>query len=175
MAEWRSERPAGLRFSPWAGSREEAAWRAGRFPLEPGDPERMAITLLGESPVYWAEGESGFVAYGPWRVVVRSYDAEPGRVLATWSMRWIQATTPLAERWVHSVERRVVYGYELADGAVGASEAFAAAERGASELWRLGGSERHAIGASEGTVGGASEDRALGASEQRAAAATERW
>jgi hypothetical protein len=165
LDEWRSERPAGLRFSPWVGTREEAAWRAGPFPLEPGDPERLAIALLGEAPAYWVDGEAGFVAYGPWRVVVSSHDVEPTRrVLATWSMRWVQATTPLAERWTHGLERRVVYGYQREGGGGGASDAFAAAERGASELWRLGASERRAIGASEGVLGGASEAGPIGAS-----------
>lgn len=168
LDEWRSERPAGLRFTPWTGSREEAAWRSGVFPFEAGDPERLAITLLGDTPIYWAEGESGFVAYGPWRVVIKSYEVPEEhptrRVLATWSMRWIQATTPLVERWVHSVERRVDFGYELSHGAIGASESYAVLQRGASELWRLGASERRAVGASEWAIGGASEFRPSGAS-----------
>jgi hypothetical protein len=138
LDEWRSERPTGLRFATWVGSREEAAWRAGPFPLEPSDPDRLAIALLGDQPLYWtaasaSQSEAGFVAYGPWRVVVQSYDIEPTRrVIATWSMRWVQATTPLADRWSNGVERKTVYGYEIERGAVGASEALVERE------WSLG-------------------------------------
>ena len=34
--------------------------------------------------------------YGPWRVLIRSFETEPRRrVLSTWSMRWVRATTPM--------------------------------------------------------------------------------
>ncbi len=150
LDEWRSERPAALRFAPWVGTREEAAWRTGPFPAGPGDPQRLAIELLGETPAYWAEGDAGFVAYGPWRVIVQPYEGDAsGRVVATWSVRWVQATTPLVLRWAGGLERHVLLAYEVEHGAIGASEAYAGGERGASERWRLGASEGLAIGASE--------------------------
>ena len=173
LDEWRSERPVGLRFTQWVDSVDGlVAWRHGPLPPELHDPERVAIELLGESPVYFTSDESGFKAYGPWRVVVRDFEAEPRRVVATWSMRWVQATTPMTERWVHSVERRAVSGFEREQSATGASEQLVLAERGASELWRLGASERSWLGASEWAVGGASEMHGLGASRMAAMGAS---
>ncbi len=167
LDEWRSERPVGLRFTQWVGPGEGGVltWREGPFPLQLYDPDRVAIDLLGEAPVYWSAEETGFRAYGPWRVVVRSFEDEPSRrVIATWSMRWVQATTPMIERWAHVVERRIVSGFEREHAAGGASESHVLSERGASEVWRLGASERKWMGASEWVAGGASETLWVGAS-----------
>jgi hypothetical protein len=151
LDEWRAEWRAGLRFFRW----------------EHYDPRRVAVELLGETPVHVTVEDGEMVAYGPWRLAIRGFEETPGRrVLATWSMRWLRASTPLIERW----------GYVVA-GAPGPHHLPA---RGASELW-LGGSERMWLGASEWAAAGASEagwlgaSRLGGASEQHAVMSGERW
>jgi hypothetical protein len=151
LDEWRAEWRAGLRFFRW----------------EHYDPRRVAVELLGETPVHVTVEDGEMVAYGPWRLTIRGFEETPGRrVLATWSMRWLRASTPLIERW----------GYVVA-GAPGPHHLPA---RGASELW-LGGSERMWLGASEWAAAGASEagwlgaSRLGGASEQHAVMSGERW
>lgn len=159
LDEWRAEWKAGLRFLRW----------------EHLDPQRIAIELLGDEPhhVQYEGGE--MVVYGPWRITIRDFGTEPGRrVVSTWSMRWVRATTPLIERWEHVVERQVVSGWEREHFAVGASEAHGLLERGASELLRIGGSERLWIGASEWVAGGASEVLWGGASHLLALGASEK-
>jgi hypothetical protein len=150
LDEWRAEWRSGLRFLGWHRL----------------DPARVAIEWLGEPPTH-IEIEGGeIVAYGPWRVVIHGYEAEPGRrVLSTWSMNWVRATTPLIERWERVVEHRVVGGWEREHIVVGASEQHALSARGASELLFLGGSERLWLGASEWAAAGASETLWLGGSE----------
>ena len=170
LDEWRAEWRAGLRFFRW----------------EHYDPQRVAVELLGETPAHVAIEGGAMVVYGPWRVTIRGVDEAPGsgrRVLATWSMRWLRATTPITERWAV-----VVMGAH--DGpqgllARGASEVWlGASERmwlGASEWVAGGGSERMWLGASEWVAGGGSEQMGLGASrlggasEQRAVGSGERW
>jgi hypothetical protein len=176
LDEWRSEHPGALRFAQWMGTTEGqggVTWREGPFPLALHDPERVAVELLGEPPAHFSAEDAGFTVYGPWRVVIQTFEAEPARrVLATWSMRWVQATTPLIERFAQVVERRIVAGYEREHLVGGASEGRAIAERGASELWRLGASERRWLGASEWALGGASETPWLGASRLALAGAS---
>ena len=152
LDEWRAEWRAGLRFFRW----------------EHYDPQRVAVELLGETPVHVAIEDGAMVAYGPWRLTIRGFDGTPGRrVLATWSMRWLRATTPLVERWAV-----VVMGPH--------GEPRGLLARGASEAW-LGGSERMWLGASEWVAAGGSEAMGLGASrlggasEQHAIASGERW
>ena len=107
-----------------------------------------------------------FTVYGPWRVVIRGFETEPHRrVLSTWSMRWVRATTPMIERWGHVTEHELVSGYEKEHVVLGASERQLLLERGASERWRLGGSERILAGASEWVAAGGSETLFLGASQ----------
>ena len=170
LDEWRAEWRGGLRFTRWEGSPSEQggfAWKEGPFPLELFDAERIAIELLGEAPVHLRAEGTELTVFGPWRVVVHDLPGgEPQRrVLATWSMRWVKATTPMVERWVHTVEREVLSGFEREHVFVGASEARVLLERGASEIWRLGASERMGMGASEWMMGGASETLWLGASQ----------
>jgi hypothetical protein len=115
------------------------------------------------------------VVYGPWQVTVRSFDAEPGRrILATWSMRWVRATTPMIERWERVLERRVVSGWQREHVTLGASEAHGLLERGASELLRVGASERMWLGASEWLAAGSSATLGLGGSERLFLAASGR-
>jgi hypothetical protein len=169
LDEWRAEWRGGLRFSRWvgrAGEQGTMTWHEGPFPVELSDPERIAIDLLGEPPVHLQAEGTEFTVYGPWRVVIRGFETEPRRrVLSTWSMRWVRATTPMIERWGHVIERELVSGYDREHVILGASERQLLLERGASERWRLGGSERIWAGASEWVAWGASETLFLGASQ----------
>jgi hypothetical protein len=156
--EWRAEWRTGLRFFRW----------------ERLDPQRVVVELLGERPQDVAIEGGGMVVYGPWRVTIRSVEQDSGRrVLATWSMRWVRATTPMIQRWKHFLERHVLSVYEREHVTLGASERQRQVEGGASELWRLGGSERLWLGASEWVAAGASETLWLGASQWVAAGASE--
>ena len=158
LEEWRSEWRSGLRFLHW----------------EHFDPERIAVELLGDTPVHVQFEGGEMVVYGPWRVTVRGLEAAPGRrVLATWSMRWVRAATPMIERWERVLEQRVVSGWQRGHVTIGASEARGLLERGASELVRIGASERMWLGASEWIAGGASETWWLGGSERSFLAASE--
>jgi hypothetical protein len=167
LDEWRAEWRGGLRFKRVSGGREEPTmtWREGPFPVELLDPERIAIELLGETPVHLKAEGTEFTVYGPWRVVIRNFEEPQRRVLATWSMRWVRAMTPMIERWGHMIERERVERRELEQLALGASERQALLAAGASERWRLGGSERIWGGASEWLAWGASETLFLGASQ----------
>jgi hypothetical protein len=169
LDEWRAEWRGGLRFTRWvgpAGEQGSVTWHEGPFPIEMHDPERIAIELLGEAPVHLEAEGTEFTVYGPWRIVIRSFDPEPHRrVLSTWSMRWVRATTPMIERWGHLVERELVGHYEQSHVLLGASERQVLLERGASERWRLGGSERVWVGASEWVAWGASETLFAGGSQ----------
>lgn len=144
LDEWRAEWRSGLRFLRW----------------EHFDPQRIAVELLGEMPAQ-VQIESGeFVFYGPWRVTIHGFESEHGRrVLSTWSMHWVRATTPLIERWERLFEHRLVSGWEHEHIGFGASEGYARSERGASEAVNLGGSERLWLGATPAVdvAGGASE------------------
>jgi hypothetical protein len=151
LDEWRVDWRAGLRFFRW----------------EHHDPNRVVVELLGEEPAHFAIEGGEMVAYGPWKHTIRSFDHGSGRrTLATWSVRWIRASTPMIERWEGTAERHVLSGYEREHVAAGASEQHRLLERGASEIWRLGASERMWIGASEWHAAGGSEAawRAMGAS-----------
>jgi hypothetical protein len=169
LDEWRAEWRGGLRFTRWlggAGEQGSMTWHEGPFPVDLLDPERIAVELLGESPVHLQSEGTEFTVYGPWRVTIRSFETEPRRrVLSTWSMRWVRASTPMIERWGHVVQRELVSGYEHEQVTLGASERGLLLERGASERWRLGGSERMWLGASEWLAAGGSETLLLGGSQ----------
>jgi hypothetical protein len=173
LDEWRAEWRGGLRFTRWLGSPDEQAnfsWREGPFPLELFDAGRVAIELLGEVPAHLQAEGNGFVVYGPWRVVIRGFEGEQSddvsrRVLATWSMRWVRAVTPMIERFGHVLERRIINAYEREHVVAGASDLHVLRERGASEHWRLGASERMWVGGSEWLAAGASETLWTGASQ----------
>ncbi|MBV9947158.1 MAG: DUF4912 domain-containing protein, partial [Myxococcales bacterium] len=169
LDEWRAEWRGGLRFTRWigpAGEHGSMSWHEGPFPVELFDPQRIAVELLGEEPVHLESDGTTFTVYGPWRVQIHSFESEPRRrVLSTWSMRWVQATTPFIERWGHVVERHRESGYEREHVIVGASERLVLSERGASERWRLGGSERLWAGASEWFAAGGSETLMIGGSQ----------
>ncbi len=157
LDEWRAEWRGGLRFFRW----------------ELFDPGRIVVELLGEAPAHVVLEGGEMVAYGPWRITIRGFETEPGRrVLATWSMHWVRASTPMIERWEHVVERRVLSGWEREHVFGGASERGRVVEGGASELWRLGGSERVWLGASEWLAAGASETLWTGASQLAMAGAS---
>jgi hypothetical protein len=169
LGEWRAEWRGGLRFTHVEGSYEgveREEWRAGPFPLALLDPERIAVEMIGGLPgLLHAEG-TRLTVYGPWRVVIRSFEREPQRrVLGTWSMHWVIGTTPMIQRWGFALERRRLAGYEREHLIAGASEKHHLLERGASEEWRLGASERMWLGASERFIAGASETLYLGASQ----------
>jgi hypothetical protein len=150
LDEWRAEWRSGLRFLRW----------------QHFDPERVAVELLGESPAIVQIDGGELVVYGPWRIAIQSFESERGRrVLSTWSMHWVRATTPLIERWERVFGHRVVSGWEREHVFFGASDRYALPERGASELLTLGGSERMWLGASEWLAAGASETMYFGASE----------
>jgi hypothetical protein len=168
LDEWRSEWRGGLRFTRRLGSIDDGfvQWREGPFPMELSDAERIAIQLLGEPPVRLSAHGVEFTVYGPWRVSIHSFDGEPQRrLLSTWSMRWVRATTPMIERWGFGVERRILSGFEHEHVVFGASEQHALLERGASELWRMGASERMWLGASEWVAAGGSETLFLGGTQ----------
>ncbi len=173
LDEWRAEWRGGLRFTRRLGTADEQAgfsWREGPFPLELFDAERVTVELLGESPAHLRAEGVDFVIYGPWRIVIQDFDAEPTtarnrRVLATWSMRWVHATTPMIERFARVLEGRLISSYEREQVVAGASDQLVLRERGASEQWRLGASERMWIGASEWMAAGASETLWTGASQ----------
>jgi hypothetical protein len=176
LDEWRAEWRGGLRFTRWVGTTGEQstfAWREGPFPVELFDAQRVAVELLGEAPVHMRAEGTTFVIYGPWRVVIRGFQAQPNRrVLATWSMRWVRAVTPMIERWGQMLERRLVAAYERDHVVMGASERHVLRELGASEQWRLGASERMWLGASEWVAAGGSETLWLGASQLALAGAS---
>ncbi|MDP9036953.1 MAG: DUF4912 domain-containing protein, partial [Myxococcota bacterium] len=163
LEEWRAEWRGGLRFKRWVGGVSEQGstmWRDGPFPVDLFDPARVAIELLDGEPVHLENVEDGvgFTVFGPWRVTVHGFESDPQRrVIATWSMRWVRASTPLIERWGYSVERQLIDYYENEHTLVGASERHALLQRGASERWRLGGSEQTWMGASEWNAQGGSE------------------
>jgi len=169
LEEWRAEWRGGLRFTRWVGSAAElggaVSWQEGPFPVELLDAGRVAVEFLEEAPVHLQAEGMGFTVYGPWRVTVRSYDAPQRRVLATWSVRWVRATTPMIERWGLSVEHQVISGFSTEKLIGGASEQGLVIESGASERWRIGASERMWAGASEWVAAGASETVFLGASQ----------
>jgi hypothetical protein len=169
LDEWRAEWRGGLRFSRWIGETWEArttTWHEGPFPVDLLNPERVAIDLLGEVPVRLSAEGTDFTVYGPWRVSISSFETEPRRrILGTWSMRWVRATTPMIERWGYVLERDVSHSYQHETVTIGASEQSILLERGASERWRLGGSERVWLGASEWAARGASETLYLSASQ----------
>lgn len=157
LDEWRAEWRSGLRFLRW----------------EHHDPERVAVELLGDMPAHIRIEGGEMHVYGPWRLTIRSFEGEPGRrVLSTWSMRWVRASTPMIESWHRVLERRTISSWEREQIVLGASEVHGLLERGASELLRLGGSERMRIGASEWVAAGGSETVWLGASELRGVAAS---
>jgi hypothetical protein len=168
LDEWRSEWRGGLRFTRKVGGLQNGVvtWHEGPFPVALLDPERVALELLGEQPVQLFSEGLEFTVYGPWRVQIRAFEAEPHRrVLASWSMRWVRAKTPMIERWGLTLERAGIESYEREHVVMGASEGYAVIERGASERWRLGASERMWLGASEWAAGGASETLFLGGSQ----------
>jgi hypothetical protein len=159
LDEWRVEWRSGLRFLGW----------------QHFDPARIAIEWLGEPPTHLAIEGGEMVAFGPWRLTIQDFEAPAGRrVLSTWTMHWVRATTPLIERWERVVERRVVAGWEREHVVSGASERHALPERGASEVLYLGSSERLWLGASEWMAAGASETLWLGGSETAWLGASER-
>ncbi len=169
LGEWRAEWRGGLRFTFSEGGPEgfeRTTWHEGPFPLALLDPERVAYELLGGAPVMLRSQGTQVTVYGPWRVVIRSFEREPERrVLGAWTMHWVVATTPMIERWGFTLERIRVSGFERQHVVLGASEQHGLLERGASEIWRMGASERLWMGASEQGVGGASETLMLGASQ----------
>ncbi len=169
LEEWRSEWRGGLRFVRRVGAVDDttvSSWHEGPFAVDLLDRERIAIELLGEVPIRLLSQGMEFTVYGPWKMTVRSFDAEPHRrVISTWAMRWVRATTPLIERWGLGIERQILSGYEREIVVHGASERHALLERGASELWRIGASERMWLGASEWAAAGASETLFLGGSQ----------
>ncbi len=150
LDEWRAEWRSGLRFLEW----------------QHFDPQRVAVEWLGETPAHVRIEGGEMLAFGPWRLTILAFEGDTDRrVLSTWSMHWVRATTPLIERWERLIERRVVSGWEREHVVVGASEQYAVTERGASEVLYLGGSERLWMGASEWAAAGASETLRLAGSE----------
>jgi hypothetical protein len=151
LDEWRVEWRSGLRVLGW----------------QHFDPARIAIEWLGEPPVRLEIEGGEMVAFGPWRLTILGAEGDAGRrVLSTWSMHWVRASTPLIERWERVVERRVVSGWEREHVVLGASEQYSLPERGSSEMLLIGGSERLWLGASEWLAAGASETLWLGSSEK---------
>ncbi len=171
LDEWRAEWRGGLRFTRWLGTPDEQSgfsWRQGPFPLELFDASRVAVELLGEAPAHLRAEGVDFVVYGPWRIVIQGFEpsAERNRrVLATWSMRWVRATTPMIVRFGQVLEGRLIAAYEHEQVVAGASDRHVLREGGASEQWRLGASERLWLGGSEWMAAGASETLWTGASQ----------
>jgi hypothetical protein len=169
LGEWRAEWRGGLRFTFTEGSPEgfeRTTWHEGPFPLDLLDPERVAYELLGGAPAILSAQGTHLTVYGPWRITIRSFEREPHRrVLSSWSMHWVVATTPMIERWGFTLERIRISGFEREQVVLGASERHVLLERGASETWRMGASERLWLGASGMGMGGGSETLMVGASE----------
>jgi hypothetical protein len=175
LDEWRAEWRGGMRFirsEGLSGEPESMTWHEGPFPLEPRDPDRVVIQLLGEAPARLKAVGVAFTVYGPWLFTIHGRGARPSRrVLGTWSVHWVLAITPMIERWGWGLERRRLAAFEREHVALGASERLALLERGASELWRGGGSERVWLGASEWAMRGGSETLFLAASQLAGASA----
>jgi hypothetical protein len=148
-----------------------ADWRSGlRFlqflHWEHHDPSRVAVELLGETPTHVKLEGGEMVVYGPWRLVIQAPEAESKRrVLSTWSLRWVHATTPMIETWHRATATRIVSSWEQQHVTVGASEAHALRRGGASEVLHVASSARMWLGASEWVAGGGSETWWLGGSE----------
>ncbi len=178
-SEWQGDRRAFEWFTPlhafaWAGSLPGFEWIEGPVPLELDEGARVVMRLVGPTQVIaeWG-GEQSFV-YGPWEVVIRSFQAEPARrVLGSWVMQWVRPVeqrwerweTPWYRAWLESTQREIV--------ALGASESQHWAERGVAELWMLGASESLWLGGSEMVSLGASELSFLGGSEWALAGGSE--
>lgn len=159
VEEWRAEWRAGLRFMRW----------------EQLDPQRIAVELLGEQPESLRVEGGEMLAFGSLRLTIRRAETGAGpRVISTWSMRWVKASTPMIETWHRVAERRVVEGWEREHVVLGASETQGLLQRGASEVGAMGGSVRLWLGASEWAANGASELRWMGASELLGVAASVR-
>ena len=85
LDEWRAEWRAG-----------PALPRAGSTSIPSASPSSCSATSRTTCSIEGGE----MVVYGPWRITIRDFGTEPGRrVLSTWSMRWVRATTPMIERW----------------------------------------------------------------------------
>jgi hypothetical protein len=164
---WRSEWRGGLRFTRRETDGVHSVhWHEGPFAVDLIDPERIAFDFLGEPALHVFGEGAEFTVFGPWRVSIHSFGTDPERrVLSTWSMRWVRASTPMIERWGFAVERTILSDYERTELVLGASEGHALLERGASERWRIGASERMWLGASEWLAAGGSETLFLGGSQ----------
>jgi len=173
VERWEIEPFIGFRFLRWTGEGpstllpgEVMTWQVGPFPIEVFDADRVEVHWGGVGPLR-VPGEWGPVeVFGPWRVVVRSFEAQPTRrVLASWTVHWVSVTPVVVERWLTGLERRRVGGFARERLIQGASESLLLREFGASEIFRLGASERMWLGASAGMLFGASEVFGWGASQ----------
>jgi hypothetical protein len=173
VERWEIEPFIGFRFLRWTGEGpstllpgEVMTWQVGPFPIEVFDADRVEVHWGGVGPLR-VPGEWGPVeVFGPWRVVVRSFEAQPTRrVLASWTVHWVSVTPVVVERWLTGLERRRVGGFARERLIQGASESLLLREFGASEIFRLGASERMWLGASAGMLLGASEVFGWGASQ----------
>ncbi|MEI7892445.1 MAG: DUF4912 domain-containing protein, partial [Myxococcales bacterium] len=145
--DWRVEWRGPLRFTRWVGETAEThwigpvesfSWQSGPFPIDMLDPTRVEIQFSGESPFVLQGQEAQFSVYGPWKVTIKSFGGIERRVLGEWTVHWVQATTPMIERWGTVMERRFLNAFSREEFAMGASEIFRKSEGGASEIWRIG-------------------------------------
>jgi hypothetical protein len=173
VERWQVAPHAGFRFLRWTGEGpstlapgEVVTWQVGPFPIEAIDADRVEVHWGGVGPLVVA-GEWGPIeVFGPWRVTVRSFDTQPARrVLASWTVHWVNITPVVVERWLTGLERRRVGGFAREQRIQGASESLLLREFGASDVFRLGASERMWLGASAGMLLGASEVLGWGASQ----------
>lgn len=155
------------------GPVELSEWRIGPFPIHLFDVERVKIEMLGGGHTWLEEPTTGLQVFGPWQVVIRSFDAEPQRrVLGTWRVHWVRVSPPRVERWWTAIERRRTGAWLTQHVVAGASEAHVHVAGGASDVWRVGASERWMLGASEWLAQGGSEVLWIGASETAFAGAS---
>ncbi len=176
--EWQGEdrafdwiRP--LHSLTWTHAGAPETWEMAPYPGDSAAPGRVLVRFVGESHVLQHDSRFERVMTGPWEVVIHglSFGAPHRRVLGTWLLHRTEPIMPVAARWELTAERVWHDGFVREHVMLGASESQVTVERGASELWVLGGSEQLWLGASEAM--GGSEQLWLGASELRAAGASE--
>jgi len=178
--EWQGDQRAFEWLRPlhkltWSQVSQTETWEMSPYPGDSAAPGRVLVRYLGESQVQAQQSGQTSMVVGPWEVTIHGLSSgeTERRVLGAWLLHWIQPLSPVRARWELTAERVWFDGFTREGALLGASESQFWVERGASELWALGGSEQLWLGASELLSLGGSEQLWLGASEERLAGASE--